>query len=230
MCFQLLLPLALTAASGVISHITQANAAQKADNAAAQALRNQARAQTQANAVVNQAVQRVSPTVEQPAEQQVQNALGQSFTQAVHDAQDRGALVNNVSSGDLSSAYDAARASAIASEGQDAVDRARLAAKMAAPFQARTLQGYDLQDLGNQISLISNAAQGQAGVDQLKIKAASRVNPFLGALGDIVSGVGQGLMLKNALASGATTSSMPAGTGNIISYPGMNTMFNGRGL
>lgn len=219
MCWQALIPVALSLAGGAVQSFTQSAALKRQDSEAARAIQNQARMGQQANQVVNQAIDRVSPTVAQPAQQQVEQNLTTAFTSAVKDAQDRGALVNNVSSGNLSSAYDTARATALASEGQDAVDRARLAAKIGAPMQARTLQGYDLQDLGNQISLISNAAQGQAGVDKMRIDAAARVNPYLKALGSITSGVGQGLMLNRALGGGASSGTSDVGYSVPMSSP-----------
>lgn len=181
------IPLALAAAGTGAQVYNTRQTAKREDNAAAAGIRQQAARQQQADQRVSQevgAVERSTPEESRrAAASQFLNQLRQTQAQAI----DGGAP------GAVSGRYagDAAGAEGdVAEFGRQTADTL---ARISAPGMQRQQESQGFGRLGNDLGQITNAANGDAFLQQLRQRAAGARNPWIDAAGQITTGLGSAL-------------------------------------
>lgn len=208
-------PAVLAAVGAGTSYYNSEQTAKRQDNAAADAIRNQRAIQDEANAKVNRTLQDVqasSPTEERKSAED-------AYLEQVRNAQ---ALARaNLDQDNVSSAYDAAAAKAGNQAQGYAQQIAGLMARMDAPVNQRTNEGFAFGNLTSDIGGVQRKSAGQQWIDQLR-SATIRRNPWLDAAAAALSGA-SGAYSSGASAGGAAAYPAAQGGSAVYSNAGINS-------
>lgn len=206
--------MALMAAGSGLQAYEQQRALRRQERAAAEAMRRQQMFQERARRQVERTLEAFRP--ERRAERQAAAAEAEqeAFEDALATARERaGGLIRPVA-GRISGAYDTARARAVADETARAARIASLLARIRAPGLAGRQEAWRMGDLAVDLGMLGNFSRGQAGVDELAIRAAGRTSPWTMLAGDALKGYAAGRMMSAAYGRGrAGTSKLTVGGG-----------------
>lgn len=197
-------PLVTAAVAAGTSYYNSNQTAKRQDRAAADAIRNQRAIQDEANAKVNRTLQDVQAS--SPAEER--KTAEDAYLQQVKNAQSLARA--NLDEDGVSSAYDEAAGKAGNQAQGYAQQIAGLMARMDAPINQRTNEGFSFGNLTSDLGGVQRKSAGQQWIDQLKA-ATIRRNPWLDAAASAMSAYGSSYGAGGA--SGGAASAGAGGSG-----------------
>lgn len=187
-------PLVVGALSAGAGYVNTRNTARRQDNALAEQIRNQSQQRQAAADRLTQTVQQIAASnPEQDRADTLQQYL--MATRAHRDAA-TGAMQTPVGASDAFK-QDAGQAAAGVQSYGDQV--AGLMARISAPTLQRQREGFDIGNLGTDLSVLRSKAQGADFLNQLKLRSIKR-NPWL----DAGSQIGMGYAMGRTGAGGGT--------------------------
>lgn len=176
---------AMTVVGAAVSAYNSNKTLKKQDRETVRAIRRQ-RTQTEASN------KRVRETVDQLASSDDRKAradAGKKYLSALNLGQGQPQTTLGGTLGGVSEDYRQAAARSAANESAYAGDTAGLMASQDAPFSQRLGESFALGNLDTDIRSIASIADGNAGVDQLRIQGVRR-NPWLDLAGSALSSYG----------------------------------------
>lgn len=205
-----LIPLALAVASAVVQKKAADDAAERQKKVLAQEAATEEGYQKQATANAMEAADQYQPQTRAAAEQQVEQNAETSLGQALSQAQSPDGLPQSAQ-GRVSDAYLSAKAGSTAQELERAARLTQLMARMRAPTDLRTREGYALGDLA--------ARNGSLNSDMRLAHDAYKTDAEQAGRPD------SGLMMTAALLS-AAGSAMGKGVGGTVGTAGLSDSGN----
>lgn len=160
-------------AAAAISTYNTNKTAKRADAAAAQGLRNQRKQQDRANG----AIAATAADLEKSKAATAKAAAGKRYLDALGRA-GLGGQVTGANRPGGSAAFRQAADEAAANEANYATGMADLYAATDAPNDQRMSEAFSIGDLGTELGTVSSIANGQAGLDDMKVRGVRR-NPWL---------------------------------------------------
>jgi hypothetical protein len=209
--------LGVAAAGAGVSMYEQGQVAKKQDNILAQEMQQQM-ASEKRNAAATQAM--IAAQKKQPqANQGVKSAAEQEFNQALKANQST-AQVPLDAMGNVSKAYQKAKADAALGAADQTAQFGDLTAAISAPTRARQADRRSLADYGIGMDLENRRQSGQNYIDQLKLNSV-HANPWLSMLAGVAGSYGKGAMLSGSTngAGAATSAGDPWSGGSVPNMP-----------
>lgn len=116
--------------------------------------------------------------------------------------------------GNVSSSYDAAKATADLNTLKNAESMARLLGKTTSSNRLRMNEGVELMNSGQRIDQLNNFSNGQKAADSIAIQQAGQIDPTKVFIGNILQAAGSaGMMYKPAAGVNAGAGINPSGGG-----------------
>ena len=180
---EIIVPLILSAASAGVSAYNTNKTAKKQDAALADSIRNQSKLQREQDARVNEEVGKLGNST---MEESRAKRMDQFMQQLGRNRQVATAGLTPGVGGEAFKADAAAAANSVVAEGNES---AGLLATIDAPGMQRQAEGTSFGHLATDTDLLKRRSQGQAFMDDLRLKAIRR-NPWMDVLAGGLSGAG----------------------------------------
>lgn len=185
-------PIIMMALGQAVQFIAQNKAASRARRANEAAQQRQLQYRDQASKVIDEALKNWENPNRVEKGVTIEGEILDRHQQALDRADEQGfGEVRPAIQGDVSSAYDDARAKATVRRKADATELARILAKVQAPGRLRNNEGLIFGDTASQLGTIGNFAQGTGRADAQLIQEAGRPSPGAMLFGGLLSGAGQ---------------------------------------
>jgi hypothetical protein len=187
MCWQVALPLLMSAAGTAVQYGAQNDAKRQQERELAAGILKQGRMNREADTQVQQATQQIAASNPDAERAQKRN----TYIDALRRAQPgRAAVQGNV--GNVSERFTADSSAAANDAETEAAGLADLTAEIEAPAYQRMREGNALADTADKLSLIRGRSSGQDYLTRLRT-AMIRPNAGQVAAGQVISGFGQGM-------------------------------------
>ncbi len=182
---------ALSIGSTILQYQAQQKSQSQQTAAMLAASDNQLAHQEKINAIVEDEAKRYNPAARLAEQDTLERDMTGQYDAALAKARDVGyGSVDPLLQGNLSSTYLKDASERTIKGGTDAAELARLMAKIGAGTRLRQNEALRMNDASQRIGLQANFARGQAGADELAIKAAGMVNPQAQLLAGLLGGLG----------------------------------------
>lgn len=174
-------------AAAALSSYNTRKTAKKADAAAARGIANQRKQSERGHSAIQGALAKLEASRAANAKAE----SGKRYLAALGRAGVGGA-VTGAQRPNASAAFQSAADEAAANEGSYARNLAGMYGNMDGATDQRMSEAFEIGNLGTDLGTVSSIANGQAGLDNLKVGAASRRNPWLDLTAQALQGYASG--------------------------------------
>lgn len=191
MCEPSTIGLIISAAGAAVQYKNQSDASKRQSKAIDRANARDDAYQEKSLDLVSNNLQQYDPENRLEKQDEVEQNSVASFTDYLNKARDKGrGEISDATQGRVSETYTAEKAKRNVAEAGQATKVASLMAKLRAPSDLRTGEGYENANYASQVGINADNRRSMAGASQTDIQKAGELSPGMGLVGAALQGAG----------------------------------------